>query len=113
MIGRGAMGRPRLFRSLRGHDEPKFDPSWLCGLLLDYAARLLAAGAPERAALGRVKQWLRLGSPADRSIRVVFDGLKRNNSLPEVMGALERIASGGAHLCPEEASRKKSAVLGL
>ena len=92
MIGRGAMGRPRLFRAIRGADEPDLDLPWLSELLRDYVARLLAAGAPERAALGRFKQWLRLGAPAFPELRALFDATKRCNALSDALQRAERRA---------------------
>jgi len=88
MIGRGSMGRPWLFRQARGHDEPDFEPQRYRALLRDYAARLLAAGAPERAALGRVKQWLRLGAPAFAEVDALFQAVKGQRSLPEALAWL-------------------------
>lgn len=76
MIGRGSMARPLLFRRLRGYDEPDLDLPWLCELLLDYARRLESSGAPPRAVLGRLKQWLRLAAPAFPAIRELFDAIK-------------------------------------
>ncbi|MBL4684812.1 MAG: tRNA-dihydrouridine synthase family protein [Nannocystaceae bacterium] len=77
MVGRGAMGRPRLFRQLRGHPDPEFDLAWLGELLRQYVVRLTDSGAPPRAALGRLKQWLRLGAPALPELRDLFDATKR------------------------------------
>lgn len=88
MIGRGAMGRPLLFRQLRGNEEPELDFRWWRGLLDDYAIALLEAGAPERAALGRLKQWLRLAAPAFEEIRPLFDRIKRMSDLSEARRVL-------------------------
>ncbi|MEM6995548.1 MAG: tRNA-dihydrouridine synthase family protein [Myxococcota bacterium] len=84
MVGRGAMGRPRLFRQIRGASEPDLELPWLRQLLAEYVAKLLAAGAPERAALGRLKQWLRLGAPAFPELRLLFDATKRLNTLADI-----------------------------
>ena len=98
MIGRGAMGRPLLFRQLRGHAEPELDIPWMMELLDRYAVMLLEAGAPERAALGRVKQWLRLAAPAFAPMKVLFDEIKRIGDLREARHRLEK-----ARNRPEEA----------
>jgi tRNA-dihydrouridine synthase C len=90
MIGRGAMGRPLLFRRLRGHHEADLDLPWLCDLLADYTDRLQAAGAPERAALGRLKQWLRLAAPAFDELRALFDDVKRRSDLPSALARLRQ-----------------------
>ena len=88
MVGRGAMGRPRLFRQIRGATEPDLDLPWLSELLADYVRRLLAAGAPERAALGRLKQWLRLAAPAFPVLKDLFDVTKRSRTLDEAHARL-------------------------
>ena len=90
MIGRGAMARPLLFRQIRGEVEPDLDLPWLVGVLDDYAERLCAAGAPERAALGRVKQWLRLAAPGFSQMREMFDALKRLSDLAQMREGLSR-----------------------
>lgn len=76
MIGRGSMGRPWLFRQARGHAEPELDPPRYRELLHEYVARMQAGGAPERAALGRLKQWLRLGAPAFAEVDALFQAIK-------------------------------------
>lgn len=81
MIGRGAMGRPRLFRQIRGAAEPDLDLPWFRDLLRRYVARLLDAGAGERPALGRLKQWLRLGAPSFPILGEIFDVTKRERGL--------------------------------
>lgn len=90
MIGRGSMGRPWLFRQARGHHEPDFEPVRYRALLREYVARMLAGGAPERAALGRLKQWLRLGAPAFAEVDHLFQSIKR---CPELTPALARLDS--------------------
>jgi tRNA-dihydrouridine synthase C len=89
MIGRGAMARPLLFRQLRGLDEPDLDLRWWCGLVGRYADALLRAGASERAALGRVKQWLRLAAPAFEVLAGLFNRVKRMGDLATARAALE------------------------
>jgi tRNA-dihydrouridine synthase C len=96
MIGRGAMARPLLFRQLRGEPEPDLDLPWLTRLLLRYADDLLASGAPPRATLGRVKQWLRLAAPAFDELRSLFDRVKRMHDLTEARAALAALDHGSA-----------------
>jgi tRNA-dihydrouridine synthase C len=90
MIGRGSMGRPWLFRQIRGLDpsEPDLDLPRYRALLGDYATRLLAAGASEHGALGRLKQWLRLGALAFAEVDALFQATKTQPSLTQ---ALERL----------------------
>jgi tRNA-dihydrouridine synthase C len=93
MIGRGAMGRPRLFRRIRGIEEPDLDLPWFVSLLIEYARRLETSGAPERAVLGRLKQWLRLGAPAFEPIDTLFQQTKRLSTLPAMLERLRSNAS--------------------
>lgn len=98
MIGRGAMGRPWLFRQARGHDEPDFDPERYRELLREYVARLVLHGAPERAALGRLKQWLRLGAPAFAEVDALFQAIKVLPSLPHAVSRLMGEERRGEHV---------------
>jgi tRNA-dihydrouridine synthase C len=110
MIGRGAMGRPWLFRQARGHDEPDFDPQRYRELLQEYVARLLLHGAPERAALGRLKQWLRLGAPAFAEVNALFQAIKQQPSLTQ---ALELLAADSPPPpAPDRRPRRESASPG-
>ncbi|MEM6291549.1 MAG: tRNA-dihydrouridine synthase family protein [Myxococcota bacterium] len=88
MVGRGAMGRPRLFRQLRGHTEPELDVAWLCDTLREYLDMLLRSGATEHAALGRCKQWLRLAAPASPVYEGMFTQLKRCRDLESMLRGL-------------------------
>lgn len=95
MIGRGAMGRPRLFRQLRGVVEPELEPAWFAALLEEYATRLVAAGSSERMALGRVKQWLRFASPASDLIAATFADVKGASELADARVCIrQRLARG-------------------
>ena len=85
MIGRGAMARPRLFRQLRGIDEPELEPVWLADLLAEYVARLVAAGVSERGALGRLKQWLRFAAAEVPVLAALFAATKQMTALADAM----------------------------
>jgi len=89
MIGRAAMGDPRLFARLRGADHPAFDGPWLRALLHRYVEALRAAGSSEHASLGRLKQWLRLGAPMHAVIRDAFDRAKSARELGGALAALD------------------------
>lgn len=93
MIGRGAMARPQLFRMLRGHDEPDLDLPWLCGLLIAYGQMLQAGGRDDHAALGRVKQWLRLAAPAFEAVAELFQQTKRSSTLDIMVAQLNSRAT--------------------
>lgn len=113
MIGRGSMGRPWLFRQVRGLEphEAELERGRFRALVGDYAARLLAAGASEHAALGRLKQWLRLGAPAFAEIDALFQVIKQLPSLTQALEHLDSpvlfVASRRTHregACPGEGS---------
>jgi len=88
MIGRGAMGRPRLFRQLRGATDPDLDLEWFGDLLAQYVERLRAAGATERATRGRLIQWLRLAAPSFDALSTLFNSIKREQSLDTALALL-------------------------
>jgi tRNA-dihydrouridine synthase C len=102
MIGRGAMARPRLFRRLRDPSETDLDLPGLASLWLDYTDRLLVAGAPPRAALGRLKQWLRLAAPTFEDVRPIFDVVKRESTLAGACAIARALLPGRstARPCP-------------
>ncbi len=116
MVGRGAMGRPRLFRQVRGATEPDLDLPWMRDLLRDYVDRLLIAGAPPRAALGRLKQWLRLAAPSFEVLRDLFDSTKRMRTLddaltlalPDGPGATRHVVRPGAAAPPRDSHRSRT-----
>jgi tRNA-dihydrouridine synthase C len=93
MIGRGAMARPQLFREFRKWPSPPSDAGWISGLVRSYAQRLLAAGAPERSALGRAKQWLRLAAGASPELHETFSRCKRAGRLEDLSTLLDQRAS--------------------
>ena len=91
MIGRGAMARPQLFREIREQRTVTVSPAAFIDLLLVYAERMVLAGHPDRAALGRLKQWLRLAAPGSPAQRRLFDRIKVKASLAEGLAELNRI----------------------
>lgn len=95
MVGRGSMGRPGLFRRVRGWDGADMDLPTMADLLADYVERLLASGAPERASLGRLKQWLRLGAPAHPRIATAFDTVKVQQELEPALAGLNVLRGDG------------------
>ena len=88
MIGRGSMGRHRLFRQLRGHRDAELDAVWLCARLREYAQSILDTGGSEGVALGRCKQWLRLAAPASPVYAGLFATLKRSQELSTLLAGL-------------------------
>lgn len=77
MIGRGAMGRPDLFAAARGWRTAALERDEMRELLRRYVAQMLADGAGEHAALGRLKQWLRMGAGRREDLTGWFEAIKR------------------------------------
>jgi tRNA-dihydrouridine synthase C len=72
MLGRGAMGRPSLFRPAGDAHELVA----LAELLLEYIDVLASAGNSEVRQIGRVKQWLALGKRANPALAPLFEHVK-------------------------------------
>jgi tRNA-dihydrouridine synthase C len=94
MIGRAAMADPWLFRRLREDDTrsalveapPRAQPmprEALTSMLHRYVILLQARGATARGALGKLKQWLRLGAAIRRELARDFEHIKRCSDLDE------------------------------
>lgn len=92
MLGRGSMGRPHLFRALRGL-EPDGPPELerLLELLRRYCDLMLGAGTPERSAVNRVKQWLCYGSRVEPTLAPMFEAIKRATTLRDVLRGEARL----------------------
>ena len=89
MLGRGAIERPEVFRLLRGLDASPWTAQRKLDLILEFAARSVAACADrERVTLARVKQWLRALAAVDADVALVFDDVKRLQSLPDSLTSL-------------------------
>jgi tRNA-dihydrouridine synthase C len=88
MIGRGAMGRPHLFRQIRGLAGRPLDRGAFVGVLREYVGHLLASGASERSTLGRLKQWLRMAAPASTELGALFDRVKAVRALDAAWAAV-------------------------
>jgi tRNA-dihydrouridine synthase C len=91
MLGRGTMGRPDIFGLLRGQMEAPLPVGALPPVLHEYVRRLLDADAPPRAALGRLKQWLRLAAHVRGELRPLFDGVKVCQELEDGLRVLARL----------------------
>lgn len=89
MIGRAAMGDPRLFARLRGVAAPAFDGAWMRALLHRYVDTLRASGTTEHASLGRLKQWLRLGAPMHAPMLAAFERVKTAARLADALALLD------------------------
>jgi tRNA-dihydrouridine synthase C len=89
MLGRGSMGRPNLFRALRGLEPDRpLSGGRLALLLTTYCQRMLAAGIAERSALNRLKQWLCYGARAEPALATPFERIKRVADLAEALARL-------------------------
>lgn len=91
MLGRGAFRRPNLFRWLTGRDAGPWSAARSAALLLRFAA---AVGEdprfrdPDRAALGRIKGWVRALGDADPAMAEAFTELKRKQDLEAALVVL-------------------------
>jgi tRNA-dihydrouridine synthase C len=89
MIGRGAMGRPEMFARARGWRGEALASVEMIELLQRYVAQLVEDGAQERNALGRLKQWLRMGAMLRADVAGWFEAIKRLQGLAEALAVLE------------------------
>lgn len=78
MIGRGALARPYLFRSLRGESLGELESlDSYCQVLVRYAALMEQAGFTPLSRLCRLKQWLSLARTFAVELTPLFDRVKR------------------------------------
>lgn len=94
MLGRGAFRVPNLFRWIRGFDRGPWAASRSAALLDRFVDRVLVDprfDRPERAALGRLKQWVRALGEAEPVFAEVFLTLKRAATIDEARRALESV----------------------
>lgn len=96
MIGRGAMGRPDLFAAARGWRAHPLRSFEIARLLLDYTARMQTNEMPSFNALGRLKQWLRMGAMQREDLATWFESYKRLRELDDVIAALAGHSSASA-----------------
>lgn len=92
MLGRGAFRVPNLFRWMRGLDPGPWPAARSAALLRRFVERVLADprfDRPERAALGRLKQWVRALGEADPHFAEIFRSLKRASDLDAAQRTLE------------------------
>ncbi len=88
MLGRGVMGRPHVFDEVHGMRNEALDMAAMRALLIEYVQRLVTAGYSCHAALGRLKQWLRLAAPAHPRWDAWFQAAKTANTLPAALARL-------------------------
>jgi tRNA-dihydrouridine synthase len=93
MLGRGAIARPELFRVLRGID-PEF---WPASRRVRFLERFVEASilarpgeASQRGILQHLKQWCRAMAAGDPAIEVLFEVLKRSETLDAARDLLAR-----------------------
>lgn len=94
MLGRGAIARPELFRVLRGL-EPEF---WPASRRVRFLERFVEASilarpgeASLRGILQHLKQWCRAMAAGDPAIEVLFEALKRSETLDAARDLLARV----------------------
>ena len=88
MLGRGAFREPGLIRRLASKERLPWEFPWNVDRRLDLLARFVHQTrqdrrfrTPERAALARLKQWLRAMADVDAPSKVIFDVVKRTQRL--------------------------------
>lgn len=99
MVGRGAFRVPNLFRWLRGLDAEPWPPHRSVALLDAFVDRVLVDprfDRPERAALARLKQWVRALGEADPRFAEAFTTLKRAQDLDLARRSLEPLERADA-----------------
>jgi len=92
MLGRGAFRTPNLFRWLRGLDTGPWPPARSVTLLETFVDRVLGDprfDRPERAALGRLKQWVGALGRAEPAFDAAFHAVKRAPDVESALRALE------------------------
>jgi len=95
MIGRGALARPYLFRTLRGEATGELESLWgYCEVLRRYDALMASGGFAEGSRLSRLKQWLSLARTFASELVPLFDRIKRQGSIASALAelSLERAA---------------------
>ncbi|MEY4511702.1 MAG: hypothetical protein RLZZ450_3824 [Pseudomonadota bacterium] len=90
MIGRGALARPYLFRTLRGEPSGELDSlASYCQVLRRYEQLMHAGGFTPEGRLSRLKQWLSLARTFESGLVPLFDRVKRCHTLGEALAAFE------------------------
>ena len=91
MIGRGAFQTPNLFRWLRGKDREPWPAAACIALLRAFTERMRLDPRfrnPERAALARLKQWVRAMAQTQVELQSVFQVMKRTQTLDDAWAVL-------------------------
>ncbi|MDB4971704.1 MAG: tRNA dihydrouridine(16) synthase DusC, partial [Myxococcaceae bacterium] len=90
MIGRGALARPYLFRSLRGEPAGELETLWsYCQVLRRYDQLMEQGGFAPGSRLSRLKQWLSLARTFESGLVPLFDRVKRAPTIEEALCQLE------------------------
>jgi tRNA-dihydrouridine synthase len=90
MIGRGALARPYLFRTLRG--EPSGELHSLlsyCHVLRRYDQLMEQGGFSADGRLSRLKQWLSLARTFASDLLPLFDRVKRCHEIEQALAQFE------------------------
>lgn len=95
MIGRGALARPYLFRTLRGEQGGDLESlSSYCLVLQRYDQLMHEGGFTPEGRLSRLKQWLSLARTFDGGLVPLFDRVKRCHLVDEALAALSAAVAG-------------------
>ena len=92
MIGRGALARPYLFRTLRGEQTSSLESVWsYCEVLRAYDALMAEGGFSPEGRLRRLKQWLSLARTFSAAVTPLFERIKRCNAIDVALGDLPQV----------------------
>ncbi|MDB4988133.1 MAG: dusC 2 [Myxococcaceae bacterium] len=90
MLGRGALARPYLFRTLRGEPGCELESLWsYCQVLRRYEQLMEQGGFLPNSRLSRMKQWLSLARTFDSALVPLFDRIKRASTIEDALLQLE------------------------
>lgn len=90
MVGRGALAKPYLFRTLRGEDTSALETlESYCHVLRRYDQLMREGGFLPEGRLSRLKQWLSLARTFASEVLPLFDRVKRCHDIDEALSQLE------------------------
>lgn len=96
MIGRGAMAHPNLFCQIRYGAAP-YSATQFAQFLMRYLDAMAAAGVPDHRTLGRIKNWVCLGSKVCADVAPYFERIKRSPSLHDAVVAISDLDRQAAY----------------
>jgi tRNA-dihydrouridine synthase C len=100
MLGRGALARPYLFRTLRGERAGELTSlQSYCQVLRRYEQLMEQGGFSPSGRLSRLKQWLSLARTFESGVLPLFERVKRCVTVEEALVQLEPFRPSRARAC--------------